>query len=174
MVFAPQGPPAERVVGHLPAETIEAGRGIFGGARRRQVNLVVTNTRLLCLQETEDTNTAWLAETERLEQEAARSGVPWRTLIDHYPWDGPPWAAFYRTPPDTLLAADNRNWAIPVHAIVKASVTLDPERDQLQLLMDNGQVLSFQLFNLVGTAAARFLTQVLGPTRVRFSPHPLG
>ena len=160
------------MVGHLPAETLEAGQGLFGGARRRQVNLVVTNARLLCLQETEDTNTAWLAETERLEQEAARGGVPWRTLIDQYPWDGPPWAGFYRTPPDALLAADDRNWAIPVPAIVKASVTLDPERDQLQLLMDNGQVLSFQLFNLVGAAAARFLTQVLGAPRVQFSLSP--
>ncbi len=164
------GPAIEAVVGHLPAEVVEEGKGVFGGARRRQVNLVITTGRLLCLQETEDTNSAWLAESERLEEEAARTGIPWRALIDRYPWNGPLWAEFFRNPPDALLAADSRNWAVPLRAIVEASVTLDPERDRLDLLMDNGQVLSFGLFNLVGAAAARFLAQALGAARVRMGP----
>lgn len=140
---------------------------MFGGDRRRQVNLVLTNLRLLCLRETEETNTAWLAESERLEEEAARAGVSLRVLIDHYRWDAPLWAEFYRNAPDALLAADRNNWAVPLSAVVHASVTLDPELDRLDLMMDNGQVLGFPLFNLAGLAAARFLTQVLGAARVQ-------
>lgn len=157
----------EPVLGHLPAEYITERRGAFGGRRRRPVNLVITSTRLLCLDETEQTNTTWLSENERLDDDVRRTGVPWRVLIDHYRWDGPQWAEFYQTPPDALLAADRGNWDVPMAAIVEATITLDDELDRLDLLMDNGQVLRFTLFNLVGVPASRFLTRALGANRVR-------
>lgn len=136
------------------------------------MNLVITSTRLLCLDETEQTNTTWLAENERLDDDVRRTGVPWRVLIDHYRWDGPQWAEFYQTPPDALLAADRGNWDVPMAAIVEATITLDDELDRLDLLMDNGQVLRFTLFNLVGVPASRFLTRALGANRVRLGSAP--
>lgn len=168
----PSSPGPESVIGHLPAEYIVEGGGVFGGSKRTQVNLVITSTRLLCLAETEQTNTTWLAETERLEEDASRTGVPWRTLMDYYPWAGPLWASFFRTPPEVLLAESRSNWAVPWGAVVEATVTLDPELDRLDLLMDNRQVLRFALFNLVGVVAARLLGQVLGANRVRLVPEP--
>ena len=176
MCGAPAGaaPPerAERVIGHLPAERIEEGKGLFGRAKRTQLNLVITTSRLLYLRETNELNENWLAETERLVQEEERSGVPWRTLIDNYDWRDPLWASFYDTPPDRLLAAHRGNEALPLAKVVSATITLDEERDKLDISIAGGEMHHFSLFNLVGQAAARFLAQALGPERVRITPPP--
>ncbi len=158
---------AETVVGHLPAERLEEGKGLLGRVKTTQLNLVITTVRVLCLRETEETNDTWLAETERLEDEEKRSGVPWRTLIDRYDWRSPIWAAFYDTPPGELLSSDRRNGAIPLSEVVVATVTLDEELDKLEIGLAGGQMVHFQLYNQVGRAAARFLAQVLGSERVR-------
>ena len=162
-----QAEAAETVVGHLPAERLEEGKGLLGRVKTTQLNLVITTSRILCLRETEETNDTWLAETERLEDEEKRSGVPWRTLIERYDWRSPIWVAFYETPPGELLAADRGNGAIPLPEVVLATVTLDEERDKLDIGLAGGQVFHFQLYNQVGRAAARFLAHVLGPERVR-------
>jgi hypothetical protein len=46
-------------------------------------------------------------------------------------------------------------------------VTLDEGLDKLDIVLAGGQELHFQLFNLVGRPAARFLSQALGSERVR-------
>jgi hypothetical protein len=164
----------ETVIGHLPAERIEAGKGFLGRTRTTQINLVITTSRLLCLRETNEMNENWLAETERLIEQESRSGLPWRTLVDQYDWRGPLWADFYDTPPDELLAAHHGNEAIPLDQVVSVAITLDEELDRLDVLLAGGLGYHFQLFNQVGQAAARFLAQALGPQRVRLTPLPAG
>jgi hypothetical protein len=159
---------AEVVIGHLPAERIEEGKGLFGRAKTTQLNLVITTSRLLCLHETEEMNDNWVAETERL-IELERSGQPWRALIDGYDWRSPLWAGFYDTPPDDLLAAHRGNEAIALADVASAAVTLDEERDRLDLVLAGGETRRFLLFNQVGQAAARFLGQALGAERVRLA-----
>jgi hypothetical protein len=157
----------EPVIGHLPAERIEKGKGRFSRTKFIQVSLVITTTHLLCLRETETMNENWLAEEERLNVEEEKSGLPWRELIDRYDWRSPLWSDFYNVPPGTLLSAHRDNEAIPLADVVSATITLDNELDELDLLLTSGQTLHFQLFNLVGRAAGRFLCQALGPERVR-------
>jgi hypothetical protein len=169
---APAAAEAEAVIGHLPAERLEEGKGFLGRPKTTQLNFVITTSRILCLRETEETNDAWLGETERLDDEEKRSGVPWRTLIDHYVWRSPVWAAFYETPPDELLASDRGNGSIPLSEIVRATVTLDDEMDRLELAFAGGQVFRYRLYNLTGRPAARFLAQALGPERVRLVAQP--
>jgi hypothetical protein len=161
---------AETVIGHLPGERLEEGKGLFGRVKTTQLNLVITTSRLLCLRETDETNENWLAETERLLEEEERSGLPWRTLIARYDWRSPLWAGFYDTPSDELLVAHRDNAAIPLADIVSTTVTLDEERDKLDVLLVSGEMRHFLLFNQVGQAAARFLAQALGPERVRIAP----
>jgi hypothetical protein len=161
---------AETVIGHLPAERLEPGKGLFGRTRMTQINLVITASHLLYLHETEEMNENWLAEGERLSEEKERSGLPWRTLIDSYDWRSPLWASFYDTPPATLVAAHRGNEAIPLADIVSVAIVLDEELDKLDILLTSGETDHFQLFNQVGQAAARFLTQALGPERVRLTP----
>ncbi len=165
---------AETVVGHLPAERIDEGKGLFGRVKTTQLNLVITISRLLCLRETDEMNNNWLAETERLIEEEERSGLPWRALIDNYDWRSPLWASFYDTPPGELVAAHRGNEVIPLADIVSATVTLDEERDKLDILLGSGEMHHFLLFNQVGQAAERFLAQALGPERVRIAPLPAG
>ena len=45
-----------------------------------------------------------------------------------------------------------------------------PGLDGMDILLASGQTIHFQLFNLVGRAAARFFRQALGPERVRLIP----
>ena len=141
--------------------------GLLGRVKTTRLNLVITSSRILCLRETMDTNDTWVAETERLDDEEKRSGVPWRTLIDRYDWRSAMWAAFYDTPPGELLSADRGNGAILLSEVAAATVTLDDELDKLDIELAGGQVFHFQLYNLVGRAAARFLAQALGSERVR-------
>jgi len=157
----------ETVIGHLPGQRIEDGQGLFGRARTTQLTLVVTTHRLLCLHETHEMNENWLAETERLIEEEERSGLPWRALIDQYDWRSPLWAPLYDTQPDELLAAHRGNEAIPLTDVVSAAVTLDEERDRLEILLAGGELRRFLFFNQVGRAAGRFLAQALGQDRVR-------
>ncbi len=157
----------ETVVGHIPAERLEDGKNLLGRQKTTQLNLVITTTRLLCLRETEETNEAWLAEQERIEEEEKRSGVAWRMLMERYNWRSPVWAAFYETPPGELLSSDRGNGAIPLSDIARATITLNDEMDGLDLELAGGQVFRFRLYISTGRPAARFLAQVLGPERVR-------
>ncbi len=164
----------ETVIGHLPAERFQEGAGLFGRVKTTQLNLVITTSRLLCLQETEEMNETWLGETERLIEEEEDGDLPWRALMDAYDWSGPLWAYFYETPADELLAADRGNEAIPLSHVVSTAITLDEERDRLDILLANGETYHFQLFNQVGRPAARFFAQALGPERVRLTPLQAG
>lgn len=171
--YVPQALPTEYVIGHLPVEWVQEGAGLFGRTKYTQVNLVVTTSRILCLRETDETNSTWLAEQERLDELSRRSGVPLRTLMDSYNWQDPIWAVFYATGPEDLLAEDRHNWALPLSAIVAVAVTLDEELDQLDLRLGTGEVVRFRLFNQVGVVAARLLAQVLDPRLVQlFGPPP--
>lgn len=159
----------ERVIGHLPAERLEEGKGFLGRVKTTTINLIVTTTRLLFLRETEETNDAWLGETERLEEEEKRSGVPWRMLIDRYEWHSPLWSQFYETPPGELVAAGRDNEALVLADVASATVTLDEELDKLDIVLRSGETRRFQLFNLTGRPAARFLAEALGRERVRLA-----
>ena len=157
----------EMIIGHLPAERVEKGKGLFGRASTTQLNLVITTVRLLYLRETDAMNQKWLAEEERLGEEQARTGQSFRAVIDSYDWRGSVWAELYEVEPDELLAAHRENEAIPLTDILSATVTLDEELDKLDISLVSGETHHFQLFNLVGRPAAQFLRQALGPDRVR-------
>jgi hypothetical protein len=163
---------AETVIGHLPVERVEEGKGFLGRTKSTQLSLVVTTSRLLYLRETDEMNEKWLAEEGCLLEEEKHSGLPWRTIIDNYDWRNPLWASFYNTPPDEQLAAHRHNEAIPLVNVASAIVTLDEEWDKLDVQLTSGEIHHFLLFNQVGQAAARFLAQALGPKRVRLTPQP--
>jgi hypothetical protein len=170
---APSPPPQvarrERTIGHLPVEQVEEGAGIFGRRKSTQLNMVITTARLLYLRETNDMNENWLFETERLEELQKRSGLPWRTVMDHYDFQGPLWASFYDDPPDELLAAHRHNEAVSLADIVSATITLEEELDKLDIQLSSGEMHHFSLYNQVGQPAARFLAQALGAERVRLT-----
>jgi hypothetical protein len=157
---------AETIIGHLPAERLEEGRGFLGRLKVTPLALVITTQRLLCLRETPEMNQSWLEEQDRLAGRSESLGVISRDVWHAYDWSGPPWELYYETPPDELAASDRANEAIPVGEIVSATVTLDDELDKLDIVMANGEPYHFQLFNLTGEPAARFLRQALGPDRV--------
>lgn len=157
---------AETVIGHLPAG-IEKGKGLFGQPKVSQMNIVITSSRLLILQETEETNDHWVFESERLSEEEERSGLPLRALMDSYDWRNPLWAYFYDTPPDELLADHKENEAIFLSDILSAAVSLEAELDILDLWLSHGATRRLLIYNQAGKAAARFLAQVLGPERVQ-------
>lgn len=164
----------ETVIGHLPAERFQEGAGVFGRVKVTQLNLVITTSQLLCLQETNEMNETWLGETERLFQEEQNGGMPWRALMDAYDWSGPLWDYFYKTPAHELIAADRDNEAIPLSDVVSAEIALDDERDRMDIRLANGETYHFQLFNQVGRPAARFFAQALGPERVRLTHSQAG
>ncbi len=163
-------PQAETVIGHLPVQRLEAGMGLFGRTRKTQMNIVITTSRLLYLHASDAMNDRWLGETERIFQEEQASGLPWRALIDSYDWRNPLWADFYDTPPEALLTAHRDNEALPLANITLAEITLDEVWDKLDILIASGEMDHFLLFNQVGQAASRFLSQALGAGRVRLTP----
>ena len=160
----------EWVVGHLPVERVEQGAGAFGRTRSTQLNMVITSTRLLYLRETEEMNELWVYESERLEDLEKRSGLPLRVVMHEYDWHSPQWASLYATPPDQLLAAHRHNEAVPLAAIVSATVTLAEELDQLDLDLASGERHHFLIYVQAGEAAGQFLSRALGAGRVRLIP----
>ncbi len=165
LIGPPPGP--ERTLGHLPAEWVSGETGLFGRPRTPMVNLVVTSTRVLCLAETPESNDAWVAESERLDDLARGTGVPLRALIDGYDFAAPVFRFFWESTPDVLLAEDRGNWSLPLAGVAGATIALDADLDGLVLTMDNGQEFRFRLYNSTGLAAARLFASVLGPQRVR-------
>lgn len=161
----PPGP--ERIIGHLPAEWLSGETGLFGRQRRPMVNLVVTASRALCLAETPESNDAWVAESERLDDLARSTGAPLRALMDGYDFAAPVFRFFWESTPDALLAENRANWSVPLAGLAGVTITLDAELDGLLLAMDNGQEFRFRLYNSTGLAAARLFATVIGPQRVR-------
>ena len=164
---APAEQGVEKVIGHLPAERLEEGKGFLGRLKATPLALVITTDRILCLRETPEMNQSWLEEQDRLAGRSESLGVSSRNVWDAYDWGGPPWSSYYETPPDELLSSNRSNEAIPLGEVVSAAVTLDEELDKLEVVLTDGETYHFQLFNLTGEAAARFLRQALGPDRVR-------
>lgn len=171
---APVGSPlpqqAEAVIGHLPAEAVQEGKGFLGRSKTIPLSLILTTSRLLLLREDDDVHDLWVGETERLIEEEEHGALSWRELIDRYPWRSPLWARFFDTPPDDLLAAHRDNEAIPLTEVVWAAVTLGEGGDRLYLQLAGGQARQMLLLNQVGRVAVRFLAQALGPERVRLAP----
>lgn len=160
-------PGPERLIGHLPAEWLSGEVGLFGRPRTPMVNLAVTTARLLCLAETPESNDAWVAESERLDDLARSTGAPLRALIDGYDFGAPVFRFFWESTPDALLAENRANWSLPLAGVAGVTISLDAELDGLALTMDNGQEFRFRLYNSTGLAAARLFASVLGSQRVR-------
>jgi len=158
---------AETVIGHLPAERLEEGKGFLGRLKTTKLGLVITTDRVLCLRQTIEMNENWLQEQDRLFNHLESLDVTSRDVWDDYGWSGPPWSTYYETPPDELLSSNRSNEAIPLREVVSATVTLDEELDKLDLVLVNGETYHFQLFILTGEPAARFLGQAVGLDRVR-------
>lgn len=162
----------ETVIGHLPVQRVQAGKGFLGRDQTTDLTLIITTSRLLFLREARETSDNWLAETERLMEEEHQSGLTWRELMDRYDWRRALWDVFFKTPPDELLATHRDNTAVPLEQVISVTVSLAEERDVVSILLADGESYQLRLFDQMGRPATRFLAQALGPQRVRLVSQP--
>jgi hypothetical protein len=110
------------LIGQAPCEWITGGRGLLGGRKTMQGNLVITDQRILFIRETDESNTEEMAEDERISEEADQRECTLRELVRGYDWFGGPGRRFREVPLDELLGEDRKNWALPLNRIAGVQV----------------------------------------------------
>jgi hypothetical protein len=159
----------EKVIGHVLVESREKTKGLLGRVRSRTCNILFSPKKLLFITETEAMNNIALMESDRVYEEASRSGIPFRAFMESYQWNSPPWKHYYSTPMEKLLAENRNNREMETTDIQMAVLRLDEEGDLDELILQpvEGPPLNFNIFMAGGDAAAGFLKQILGSSRVK-------
>ncbi len=169
LVVEKAGEPAvEKVIGHVLAESRQKKNGFLGRFGSKNFDILFTPQRLLFIKETEEINNIAISEGDRVHNEVSKTGVSYRSYMDSYRWNGPPWQYYYSTPVEKLLSKNRENWFLDNSDIRSAVIRLDQreELDELELQLVSGDSLTYDLFMTGGGAAARFLQEVLGSSRV--------
>ena len=161
----------------LPCAWVTGGRGLLGGRKTMQGNLVITDQRILFIQETDESNTEEMAEDERIGEGADRRECTLRELVRGYDWFSGPGRRFTEVPLDELLGEDRKNWALPLNRIAGVQVFLpeeaDPAPEEIILDLNDGSRRTFRAFRASGEAFFQWLIGLLGAGKVRLSTQPL-
>ena len=175
-VSGPNREGTEHLIGQAPCEWFTGGRGLLGGRKTIQGNLVITDQRILFIRETDESNTEEMAEDERISEEADRRECTLRELVRGHDWFSGPGRRFTEVPLDELLGEDRKNWALPLDRIVGALVVLpeeaDPTPEEIMLELDDGSRQTFHAFRASGEAVFQWLIGLLGAGKVRLSTQP--
>lgn len=154
----------ERLIGQMPCAWILDKKGLFGGQKTRQGNLLITNRRLVFLHETSQSNDEEVFEDERLDDEARKRGIELRELVRDYDWFGGPGKRFLESPVDELLGENRDNWEVPVGRVREVAMwpSQEDSPDQLQLRIEGDSPRSFLVFRAAIDAVAGWLRPILG------------
>lgn len=165
----------ERLIGQMPCDWITEKKGIFGGFKTRQGNLLITNRRLVFLHETMDSNAEEMAEDERVDREATRRGQTLREFVRNYDWFSGSGSRFVGVPVAALISEDSGNWEIPVDRLMGTRVFLGGDDDAEEVLMEveGATPLKFRAFRASAESVAGWMTEVLGRDRVEMANQKL-
>jgi len=157
----------ERLVGQMPCEWIRDKKGLFGGLKTRQGNLLITDRRIAFLHDVGDSISEEIGEDEWVESQATQRGLSWREVVRDYDWFSGAGRRFVGVAVDTLIAENGENWQTPLSRLVCAKVFLgsEDETDQMTIEVERAAPLRFFPFRASGETAAGWMRELLGADR---------
>jgi hypothetical protein len=116
----------EQVLGIVPQVIFVKG---FLGLKMKFMFLVVTNRRLIFVNQSDIIEAASDAEEEKMDAQYKIQGGSWRAFISSYNFGSPAWQCYLTRAPDQILAEDACNFEILIPDIASVGIMLreDPE-----------------------------------------------